>query len=320
MADSPVGWLLEKATRSRQLIAGDTAGLGEAALKLIRRPAHEWIDEILFTAHAWDDRIRWRRLVRRCKDGHLEVCLPWARLLVDIADSGISRELALYGIHEPTTTQVIESLLREGMTVIDVGANIGYYPSLEAYKVRGEGRVIAIEPVPRNLELLRANVTRNNLENIQVVGGAVGQRDGFGQIYLSEYSNWHSTMRSRQTGAAAVQVRMYTLDSLTKELELDRVDLVRMDIEGAEVIAIKGMLNTLQTYRPKIAIEMHPPLVGRDEIRGLLDTLSDIGYVVETTIPRGLDYSRPNPSFRRLDWEVLIENLETWFTSIFTPT
>lgn len=264
MSDSPMDWLRQKSGHSRQLIAdGGLEGLAKVAVRLLRRPAYEWVDEILGTAHHWDDHFRWRRRVRRSEGPNLEVSLPWARLLVDIIDPGISRELALYEIHEPATTRAMESLLREGMTVVDVGANIGYYATLEGRKVGRDGRVIAIEPVPRNVELLRENLDRNNFENVHVVGGAVGNRDGSGTIFLSECSNWHSSLPTVQTGDRAVQVRMYKLDSLTRELELNHIDLVRMDIEGAETIAVKGMLGILQTHRPGLVIEMHPPLVGR---------------------------------------------------------
>jgi len=73
-------------------------------------------------------------------------------------DRGIGKELVCYREHEPTATALLKTFLREGMTILDIGANIGYYALLEARSVGPSGRVVAVEPEPRNAALLRRNV------------------------------------------------------------------------------------------------------------------------------------------------------------------
>ena len=102
----------------------------------------------------WDE-IRWRRSNRRGGGRYLKVSVEFGTLLVDAQDRGISREFALYHVHEPIATEFMKGLLREGMVGIDIGANIGYYVLLEKRLVGSEGKVVAVEPAPRNLELLR---------------------------------------------------------------------------------------------------------------------------------------------------------------------
>ncbi len=76
-------------------------------------------------------------------------------MYLDLVNEGISRVLAIYGIREADHTQIMKRELKSGMAVLDIGSNIGYYPLLEASLVGTKGKVYAIEPDPRNIELLK---------------------------------------------------------------------------------------------------------------------------------------------------------------------
>ena len=89
-----------------------------------------------------------------------------SRLGVLDVDAGVSRELAVHRIHEPLATLLLQQYVQPGMTVVDVGSNIGYYALLESRLVEPGGSVISIEPVPQHFAKLRENICRNRSDNI----------------------------------------------------------------------------------------------------------------------------------------------------------
>jgi FkbM family methyltransferase len=203
-------------------------------------------------------------------------------------DSGISRELALYRTHEPLATQLLLKTLTPGMNVVDVGSNIGYYALLEARSIGPQGRVIAIEPVQENARQLDRNIAANNYDNILVHHLAIANRNGTATINISAKSNWHS-LAPPPWPSTKRQVAVSTLDSLLKQLSPQRVDLLRMDIEGYEVVVLEGMLWVLETYHPRLLIELHPHIIGHQAILDYLSCLKHLDYEVEWVIEQERD-------------------------------
>lgn len=195
-------------------------------------------------------------------------------------DPGISRELSLYKIHEPLATRLLMNILKPGMNIVDIGGNIGYYAMLEARMVGAAGRVIAIEPMPKNSEQLCNNVRTNGYQQIQIYKMAIGDRNGTASMYISGKSNWHSLHRNPST-VGEIQVPVSTLDSLLSSHDLSSVDLVRMDLEGYEVVVINGMLQTIEKYSPRLLVELHPDLLGKEIMVDYLSKLETLGYEVE---------------------------------------
>jgi len=195
-------------------------------------------------------------------------------------DPGISRELALYKVHEPLATRLLMQTLKPGMNVVDIGGDIGYYALLEARIVGPAGRVIAVEPMPRNFLQLCRNVQANGYRQIHTHQLAIGDRDGTAPLYLSRRSNWHSMHRNPST-IGQIQVAVRTLDSLLASYDLSTVDLVRMDLEGYEVVVINGMCRTIEKYGPRLLVELHPDLVGEQVTVQYLRTLRNLGYSVD---------------------------------------
>ena len=115
------------------------------------------------------------------------------RLVLDADDPGISRQLIRLGERELEQKFILERELKPGMRVFDLGANIGYYTVMMARRVGPTGRVYAVEPVPRNFELLSRNVGRNGLaERTELEQIAIAGSDGEKALLISEKSNWHS--------------------------------------------------------------------------------------------------------------------------------
>lgn len=199
------------------------------------------------------------------------------QLLVLPEDKGVSIELAVHRTHEPRASRLLSQCLRPGMTVVDVGSNLGYYALLESWLVEPQGMVIAIEPVPENAELCKRNISLNGCSNIVFRQMAISDQNATLPVHVSERSNWHS-LYPVPWPTKEVSVAACTLDALVRELSLDRVDLIRMDLEGYELKVLDGMRATICQHSPRLLVEIHPQIVGREPMRRYLSELEDLGY------------------------------------------
>ena len=91
-----------------------------------------------------------------------------SKMILDLNDQGISRELALYGYHEKNSTQQTKKIITSGMNILEVGGNIGYYLLIAAKQIGLEGRIYAYEPSPHNIEALKENIKLNGYSNVKV--------------------------------------------------------------------------------------------------------------------------------------------------------
>jgi len=212
-------------------------------------------------------------------------------------DSGISTELAIYKIHEPECTSFYKQLLKPGFIVVDLGSNIGYYAILASKIIGKTGKVIAIEPEFKNYSLLKRNLELNNCNNVSIYQYAIGPTNNIYSLFLSKNSNTHSMLNVKDsTGIKSIKVQTKALDSLLEEVKISHVDLIRMDIEGYEVEAIKGMINTLKNSSPYLAMELHCDMAGHESIGNLLITLKNFGYELICAIDRDMDFKYRNHS------------------------
>ena len=152
------------------------------------------------------------------------------------------------GCYEPLNTWRFRKLLAPGMTVIDVGANIGYFTLLAARCVGPWGRVIAIEPHPVNHALLSATVAENQLAQVTTLQIGLAERTGVGQISMADqakFPNRTATMVYEQE-PSAVPVPVRCLDDCVKEWEIKSIDLLKIDVDGFETRIIAGAQETLR--------------------------------------------------------------------------
>ncbi len=174
------------------------------------------------------------------------------------------------------------------MRVVDIGANIGYYTLQLARLVGDNGKVFAIEPVPDTAKLLRKNLDANGYHNVSVHEVALGAEAGKLKLYLSHQSEWAS-FKSKELPDTYIDVPLYTLDTLFGQE--GRIDYIKMDIEGYEIEAIKGMRSILKKYSPGIFVEIHPSIVGKDAILKFLDELKELGYEDKYVVDRISDHA-----------------------------
>jgi FkbM family methyltransferase len=222
----------------------------------------------------WSPR-RGRFLARLSRD------LGGARFECDLADV-IAREVCLTGYYEPPVTRVAQQLTSRGGTVVDAGANWGYFSLLAAAAVGDGGRVLALEPDPRHFERLTRNITLNEFSQVTPLQIAVGSCDGLVTLigYPDEAENRGvSRIAGTETSTHGFEVRRTSIDALTASER--RVDLVKIDVEGAEVDVLAGMRNGLAATRyASILLELHPALL-REHARdpaSCIEALLEYGY------------------------------------------
>jgi FkbM family methyltransferase len=218
--------------------------------------------------------------------GNLEIAL-------DPADVAISQPL-LVGTYEPHLQRFYREHLRPGMRVVDVGANVGLYTLLAAQHVGSTGHVWAIEPVSENCRLLLLSLTRNHLTNVTLHPVACGAAAGYALLTMAMGSN-ASLLADTEAALLApscVVVPLARLDDLVP----GPVDLLKLDVEGAEGLVLQGGPRLL-TSRPILTTEFSLEMLARvSQISGLdyLTSLQQRGYTC-WLIPRDLGPLVPIP-------------------------
>ena len=204
-----------------------------------------------------------------------------SKMLLDLNDPGINRDLFLYGGREPSSTEIYRKQLSPGMTIVDVGANIGYYVLIEARALGTSGKIYAIEPAPKNFEMLQANLEINSFgREIESHNLAISDSVGQVQFEIAGASN-HHRLSVNGSGANTIEVEATTLDVL---LAGKKIDMVRMDAEGAEWVILRGMRGILAGNQPlKMFIEVHPKLIReyRGDLDEWLEMLADSNFDVQ---------------------------------------
>lgn len=178
-------------------------------------------------------------------------------LFLNPDDRLITKTMVSTGTWEPLETSVFLEHVKNGNTIVDVGANIGYYTVLGAQAVGTSGRVYAFEPDPTSFGFLRRNVKANGYKNVVLEQKALTNKPGTLRLYLST-SNM-GDHRIYPTGDRAyVDVEGVRLDDYLEGLQSD-VDFIKIDTQGAEVVILEGMKKTLERNRNvKLAIEFWP--------------------------------------------------------------
>ena len=190
------------------------------------------------------------------------------------------RALYWHRTHEPVETEIFRKLVRPGDVVLDVGANIGWYTTLAA-KLVGNGKVFAFEPIDVIANELRQNVSLNKLDNVTVEQMALTDSSGTGDIWLVD-TNWGlSSLRRPNAGpSTSYSVGLKTLDDWAREKCIESIALIKCDIEGAEMLFLKGATVTIHRFRPLMLLELNPEALHNFGFKpcDLLRLLSELRY------------------------------------------
>jgi len=167
--------------------------------------------------------------------------------------SGASNHGCWLGTYELPKQLAMLRHIRPGMVCYDVGANVGFYTLFFSHLVGIGGRVLAFEPFPRNVALLRRHIELNHCANVTVFDAAVADREG---TTLFEEAPSASMGRVSDHGSLAVECRR--LDKVISE-GFPPPDLIKIDVEGAEGAVLAGAVEMLQKYAPIIFLATHGP-------------------------------------------------------------
>ena len=162
------------------------------------------------------------------------------------------------GSYELEKQRLFCSSVKPGTVIYDVGANAGFYSMLGSVLTGARGRVIAFEPAPRNLAFLREHVRLNALGNVSILDLAVAERPG-----TASFKSGSSGATGSLAAGGDLAVRTSSLDSLVESCVIPPPDLIKMDIEGGELAAIRGAKTVLRQHRPTLLLATHGPEIHR---------------------------------------------------------
>jgi FkbM family methyltransferase len=168
------------------------------------------------------------------------------KLLVQAQDSGLGLSLIRGKLYEPYETWLFKRTVRSGMVVVDAGANVGYYTLLASSLVGRDGRVYSFEPDPYNCALLKRNVRINQCTNVIIEQKALIDRYRSVNLFKSvrnfgEHRVYDMHDKRKKTNSIGTSLDDYFRDKPSK------VDVMKMDIEGAEAMAFEGMNSLIET-------------------------------------------------------------------------
>ena len=163
------------------------------------------------------------------------------------------------GIFEQRERQFLQQFIKPGMNVLDVGAHAGFYSLMASKLVGPTGRVVAFEPSPRERQRLTRHLRLNRCRNVTVEAFAVGEHAGEATLLVFDEgeTGCNSFHLDNTKGTSPVTVPVRPLDEYVAAKALPRVDLVKMDIEGGELSALRGAERLFQTMRPALICELH---------------------------------------------------------------
>jgi FkbM family methyltransferase len=222
-------------------------------------------------------------------------------LALDIVDCASSNQMLVNSAYEPHLTSVFDTYCKKGMTVVDVGANIGYYTLLASQLVGETGKVYSFEPNSENVRLLLASLRHSGSSNVQVLPIACDAQRGWTAFSNHTGSNG-GIMDKEDLLSPCTIVPTFSLDEL---IDSD-VGFLKMDVEGAEGRVIKGAQRLLEKCRPVVTTELSCTMirnVSGIDAETYLRMFTDLGYSV-SLIHRGTSEVIPYDSAQSLlaDW------------------
>lgn len=210
-------------------------------------------------------------------------------MILNFDEEGLSRHLIIHREREIGETETVKKIVRPGMCIFEIGANVGYYTILMGKLVGKTGKIYAYEPYPRSFDILTRNIKLNGLTDIvEIYNLAVSGESTIKKLHLGKASNVHSLVDYKTGDNDADYIEVKTKD--IKEILVEsyrKIDLIRMDIEGHERELFSRLSNDVRPVLPaRIFFEIHP-LGDTDPdptFTKPLTNMLDLGYYPELVI------------------------------------
>ncbi len=232
----------------------------------------------------------------------------------DDPDIGAS---VLAGSYEPHVTAVVDEVLHPGDTFVDVGANIGYFAAMGAHRVGPAGRIVAVEPMDKNVQLILATIWRNRFQNVQVLPYAASASARIVPMATTSQSSNGEVVQAKADGQAPMLfAQSRTLDDMLRNL--DRIDLIKFDIEGHELLAWRGFAEGIARHRPLVLTEFHPKCMRENagiEPAEYLDVLFEYADSVQVLRDASQRVSCGNVADVMAEWDAADQRLNSGGTT-----
>jgi FkbM family methyltransferase len=193
----------------------------------------------------------------------------------------IQNRILFFGVWEPNVTAAFDSLIQPGDVVIDVGANVGYYTLLSCKKAGPSGHVYAVEPNPAVRSVLNRHLEMNGFRNFTIVPDAAWDSSSVGTLHLDRDDCGGSSLRTLEGEGDTQTVRLVRMDDVIREEHRGRVGLIKVDIEGAEAHALRGLSTTLSSNpRVRVIVEVNGPMLAGlgSSVEGLFAFMENLGF------------------------------------------
>lgn len=186
----------------------------------------------------------------------------------------------LYRGLEPSVVRVASKILRRGDTAVDIGANVGFLTRQFAAMVGKSGHVFSFEPDPATFAYLAYNTRR--LSQVERTAAAMSDQNGTMTLYLHPTSAMSNSLVNAWDNAVPINVNTFTFDAWAAKINLSRIGLIKIDVEGAEPHVLRGMQETLSSpSKPHIITEFCPANLGTQSAEEeIFRIFSDNGYTV----------------------------------------
>lgn len=172
------------------------------------------------------------------------------------ATAGEAGGVSVYlGLQEVEQTRWLQRLLRPGQVFFDVGANVGFYSLLGARLVQAHGRVVALEPLPRNLAFLHRHLQINRLRNVTILPLACADNVTT-ELFCEGENNALGKLADDHSGTTAMLVSTTTVDTIVDKMRIEP-DVLKIDVEGAELRVLRGAEDLLTRKRPTVLLSVH---------------------------------------------------------------
>ena len=173
-----------------------------------------------------------------------QVEIHGATVVLNPTDPVVSGALR-FGVYEKAETLFFQSACRDGMTFLDVGANLGYYTALAARAVGPNGRVLAVEPDPDSFGYLEQTIAANTVGNVEAFPVAASDAPAMLPLYISTDNRGDNRLYASDEERPQVEVEARPLDALLRENKIETVDLIKIDVQGYEPKVIAGLRETI---------------------------------------------------------------------------
>jgi FkbM family methyltransferase len=231
----------------------------------------------------------WRAWCLAGREAEVELCQSRVRLRLPPEWRGVAKLIYAFRDDYEPELAFLRQYLRPGMVMVDAGACYGIYSLVAASRIGPDGLVLAIEPAANSYERLAGNVRLNRLVNVRLLRVALWDRRGNAFLRHAADPGRNSLSEAEPARASSETVSLRKLDDVLDEQQISRVDVIKLDIEGAEAPALRGAIRTLRAQRPVVIFEVNPRAaaafgLGASEAAGILRSL---GYAVYQTHPSG---------------------------------